>query len=170
MRIAPGKIICWGCFGPFTPKSYRVKYCSEECRELVQKERQEAWYLDNKDKCLEQNRQWRENNPDRWRDINNANVSRWKQQNPDKAKSQNYVRRMREKEAHVEHVSLETIIRRDKGICGLCGEAVDLTAEPRSRRSPSIDHIVPLSLGGEHSYENCQLAHHSCNSKKGNRV
>lgn len=31
----------------------------------------------------------------------------------------------------------------------------------------TIDHIVPLSVGGEHSMSNCQLAHRICNSLKG---
>ena len=32
---------------------------------------------------------------------------------------------------------------------------------------PSIDHIVPLSWGGLHSWANVQLAHHGCNTAKG---
>ena len=32
--------------------------------------------------------------------------------------------------------------------------------------APTIDHIVPISLGGEHSYANCQAVHFMCNSKK----
>lgn len=31
----------------------------------------------------------------------------------------------------------------------------------------SIDHIIPLSRGGAHSYENCQISHLLCNIKKG---
>lgn len=32
---------------------------------------------------------------------------------------------------------------------------------------PTIDHIIPLSKGGLHSWNNIQLAHLSCNSSKG---
>ena len=170
VRIAPGKIICWGCFDQFRPEDRRSKYCSEECKKLVVKERREAWYLDNREKHLKQCKEWREKNPDRWRDINNAGVKEWRAKNPDKVKSQRYARRVREKEAHVEHVSIDVLIRRDRGKCMLCGDPVNLTAERGTRRAPSIDHVVPLSLGGEHSYENCQLAHIECNSKKGNRI
>jgi 5-methylcytosine-specific restriction endonuclease McrA len=33
----------------------------------------------------------------------------------------------------------------------------------------SVDHIVPLSLGGPHTLDNAQLAHLRCNAIKGNR-
>ncbi|UXA19533.1 HNH endonuclease [Mycobacterium sp. SMC-4] len=36
-------------------------------------------------------------------------------------------------------------------------------------RRPSIDHIVPLSKGGEHALHNVQLAHTKCNQSKNNR-
>lgn len=31
----------------------------------------------------------------------------------------------------------------------------------------TMDHLVPLSKGGDHSWENVALAHRSCNSKRG---
>jgi 5-methylcytosine-specific restriction endonuclease McrA len=34
---------------------------------------------------------------------------------------------------------------------------------------PSLDHIVPVSLGGTHTWANVQLAHLRCNVSKGNR-
>ena len=34
---------------------------------------------------------------------------------------------------------------------------------------PSIDHIIPLSKGGEHALHNVQLAHAKCNLSKNNR-
>lgn len=36
--------------------------------------------------------------------------------------------------------------------------------------SASVDHIVPLSRGGEHSMANVQCAHLSCNSSKGDQT
>jgi len=37
-------------------------------------------------------------------------------------------------------------------------------------RSPSVDHIEPLSLGGEHTYANVRIAHLDCNVRRGNRI
>jgi 5-methylcytosine-specific restriction endonuclease McrA len=45
---------------------------------------------------------------------------------------------------------------------------------PRAKRgtyhpqAPELDHIHPLSLGGEHSYRNTQLLCRSCNARKSN--
>ena len=38
------------------------------------------------------------------------------------------------------------------------------------REYPTIDHVVPLVLGGKHSWTNVKLAHLSCNSAKGASV
>lgn len=36
--------------------------------------------------------------------------------------------------------------------------------------SASVDHIVPLSRGGEHSMNNVQCAHLSCNCSKSDQT
>lgn len=36
------------------------------------------------------------------------------------------------------------------------------------KRAPELDHIMPLSLGGEHSYRNTQCLCRSCNASKSN--
>lgn len=46
--------------------------------------------------------------------------------------------------------------------CGICGRPL--------RGDKSIDHIIPLTRGGDHRLENLQIAHRSCNSKKKNRL
>lgn len=63
----------------------------------------------------------------------------------------------------VEDVERAVVFRRDQGLCGICGLPVD----------PSdwqLDHIVPVSVDGEHSYANVQVAHPFCNRSKGNRL
>ena len=49
------------------------------------------------------------------------------------------------------------------GVCGICGEDVDPT-------NYHVDHIVPISRGGEHSYANTQPAHPACNQRKHNKL
>ena len=39
-----------------------------------------------------------------------------------------------------------------------------------NRWSASIDHRIPLSKGGRHGPNNCQLAHWICNVRKGNHT
>lgn len=63
------------------------------------------------------------------------------------------------------------VYERDGWQCQLCGGAVDPQLKGSSDRlAPSLDHIVPLALGGEHVIDNVQLAHLGCNSRKGARA
>ena len=54
--------------------------------------------------------------------------------------------------------------------CGICGELVNLGLRHPDPMSKSYDHIVPLTLGGEHSNRNLQLTHNICNVRKNNRI
>jgi hypothetical protein len=56
------------------------------------------------------------------------------------------------------------------GKCGICGELIDLEIRYPDQQSASIDHITPLSKGGPHTLENCQLAHCFCNSRKHDKM
>ncbi len=78
-------------------------------------------------------------------------------------------RRLLQKGVRVEKVYRRVVWERDKGRCGLCGEMVDWDVKYPDPRSPSIDHIVPISKGGVHSYDNVQITHLRCNVGKGNR-
>lgn len=63
----------------------------------------------------------------------------------------------------------EYLARRDGGDCGICGDPIDLGAEYPDPQSASIDHIVPVSLGGSDEETNLRLAHLVCNIRRGNR-
>lgn len=60
---------------------------------------------------------------------------------------------------------LETLGKRDKWICHLCGKPVDPKAT--GKRAPSRDHIIPRAQGGPHRLSNLALAHRNCNHKRG---
>lgn len=57
-------------------------------------------------------------------------------------------------------ISLHELYHRDQGICGICGEEV-LPSDA------SMDHTVSIALGGKHIWDNVQLAHLTCNKRKG---
>ena len=74
-------------------------------------------------------------------------------------------------------ITVEGLYRRDSGICYLCGGKCNY--EDYTVRDgafvvgdwyPSIDHVIPLSKGGLHSWDNVMLAHHRCNSEKSNNT
>lgn len=62
------------------------------------------------------------------------------------------------------------VFQRDAWICRLCMKPVDRDAEVPDSLAPTIDHILPLALGGAHVYENVQTAHFICNSAKAHNV
>ena len=64
----------------------------------------------------------------------------------------------------------KTILRTQK-VCGICGLPVDFEYKFPHPLSPTIDHIVPIALGGHPSaLENLQLAHRCCNRQKGAKL
>lgn len=74
-------------------------------------------------------------------------------------------------------ITLHKLFRMSGGVCYLCGGVCDWDAKtiingrPYARAMyPSIDHVIPLSKGGEHSWNNVRLAHLGCNSSKGAKM
>jgi len=51
------------------------------------------------------------------------------------------------------------VLRRDGRRCAYC-----------SRRADTIDHVVPRSRGGPHTWENCVAACRTCNSRKADKL
>ena len=67
-------------------------------------------------------------------------------------------------------VTQNAIYDRDQGICYLCGNTTYKEYEnlPMNQRA-TIDHIIPLSKGGAHTFDNVRIACWRCNLVKGNR-
>lgn len=49
--------------------------------------------------------------------------------------------------------------------CEYCGKK-DLTTNPHKKHTATVDHLVPLSAGGNNSWENLKLVCSECNNKK----
>ena len=77
-----------------------------------------------------------------------------------------------------DNISLKMLSIRDKDRCWICGKKVDWNdCELRENNIfaafnnyPSIDHVMPLSKGGAHTWDNVRLAHCGCNSKKSDKL
>lgn len=68
-----------------------------------------------------------------------------------------------------ESITLKAVRKRDKDICQICGLSVDDTDIKNGhirRMYPTVDHIIPLSKGGSHTWDNVRLAHMACNAGK----
>lgn len=75
-----------------------------------------------------------------------------------------------------EQIDLKELFKRDKGVCHICGGVCDYNdfvlkdgAKVVGGNYPSIDHIVPLSIGGSHTWDNVGLAHMRCNARRGTK-
>ena len=55
-------------------------------------------------------------------------------------------------------------------VCQICGRHIDFDCDSNSDYYPSIDHIIPISKGGEHQWDNVQLACRVCNTLKGTKL
>lgn len=78
--------------------------------------------------------------------------------------------RARKRNARTEVFANVDVYERDGWRCGLCGKRIDKRLVFPHPRSVSLDHIVPLSCGGEHSMANTQASHLDCNNRKNNGV
>lgn len=72
-------------------------------------------------------------------------------------------------------LSLAKLVKRDKNMCHICGKKCDTKdyievdgAFIAGNQYPSIDHVLPVSMGGTHTWNNVKLAHRQCNSIKSN--
>lgn len=79
------------------------------------------------------------------------------------------------KERRIDNISLKRLYERDKGICYICGGKCDWndwrTADSGNQYPgdsyPTIEHVMPVSLGGLDSWDNVRLACWKCNHEKG---
>lgn len=67
-------------------------------------------------------------------------------------------------------ITLLKLIKRDKGICHICGKKVNTKTHSNHEEYPSIDHVLPVAKGGTHTWDNVKLAHRGCNNKKRDKM
>jgi len=93
------------------------------------------------------------------RHLINANSKKYREGHKLQRRNLAAARKTRKGHNGVERFDIQDIIKRDKGICGIC-------RKPVKKADFSIDHIVPISCGGGHIPSNVQVAHKSCNFRK----
>ena len=86
----------------------------------------------------------------------NAYTRKYKAQNPEKRYEWKHRYLAKRRAAICRPFTRAAIYARDRGICWLCHKKVALG-------DVSMDHMVPISMRGDHTPENVKLAHKSCN-------
>jgi 5-methylcytosine-specific restriction endonuclease McrA len=122
------------------------------------------WHADHREEVLAKQRQHYSENVEAERA---AARQRSKRRTPEQRSVYVHVRRARHRGAFVERVDRSLVFERDAWICQLCGLPVDASiAGQWDPQRASLDHIIPLFRGGEHSYANTRLAHLGCNLRR----
>lgn len=121
------------------------------------KKSQRKYYYECTEKERNEYRQRYWQNPERER----ARVKRYKLANPDKQAQWNSTRRkaLEGVKKTFDSSQWEEVKARFRNRCAYCGERKPLT----------VDHVIPVSQGGDHSISNIVPACQACNSSKGNR-
>lgn len=148
--------------------SYKGKrYRASDCR-VCHAEQAREYRKQNIEACRQREREYGRKNAERKREV----ASAWYYANKERAAAQRTASYQRDPElvrdrAHqtrarragasaVELVRRREVYERDGGICHVCATAIDWA-------DYELDHLVPLSEGGDHTYANVKAAHRVCN-------
>ena len=137
-----------------------------------------AYYWNNREKAINDTSRWRLENPEKRSIWNKQNLSKyrerhnevariWAGNHKEQVKEIQSAKRSRRRNVVTEKVTLNSLKQKAAGKCGICLESLDFSLIFPNPFSISIDHIIPLSLGGNHTEDNLQLAHLQCNTRKG---
>ena len=78
-------------------------------------------------------------------------------------KAQGHRRRARKRNAFIEVVSVKKLLKWQDGRCYHCNCKIRLDVGAPHPKSLTLDHLIPLVLGGEHSYVNTVASCWNCN-------
>lgn len=156
-------VTCPECDGPMVGQSRR-KYCSEECVYVAQKRRQRERYQATRKprptyvvECPCET-VFEASSPTAIYCSDRCRRHAWGRTHRDRAAK--YGRAY-------EAFTPRSVYERDGWACGICGDAIDPLSKWPDMMCPSLDHIVPLSKGGDHRPDNVRAAHWLCNSYRG---
>ena len=149
---------CKTCGDQLIDVSWKTKFCSQKCRNAARPRGRspvEYWEIVEKS-CIQCGRDFRG------------------------YKIQKYCTRPCYRSRHIfsklapgaafEPIDYAKIHARDEWTCQICGQKVDPDLKWPDPMAKTVDHIVPISKGGDHIESNVQLAHFSCNLRKSDKL
>jgi len=156
------------------PEYFKIKDANKLKRESPQArknrlERQKKYHRENKEVMNAKNREYRKKerllNPDAERERSR----RYRKNHPDRIAALYNFRRAIKKGADADKFLFNDIFERDNWRCQICGKKLNNKRKMPHPLTATVDHIIPLSLGGSHKKDNVQCACLGCNQSKGNR-
>jgi 5-methylcytosine-specific restriction endonuclease McrA len=168
------KGVCKSCMIVYSAKYYqengeRIRHKVAEYR-VKNIDKIKQYFKKLHTKRPRRNLEWREKNPiksaiqrkrfyAKYCESIKAKANEWRRTHLEQKAASNAAYRARKRSVVVEIVRRSKLADRDGSSCIWCG------LETRFQNL-TIDHLIPLSRKGEHSYQNCVLACQSCNSSK----
>lgn len=147
-------------------KNHRQEYYKENREDLI--EYQKQYRQENSKKIKYMARQYRHKNHEYLLELER----KYRKTEAGKAVSlkSSHKRRALQAGATIKDFTAQEVFIRDRYTCQTCGiKTRPDYKNPNHLKRPNLDHIIPLSMGGEHSRENTQCLCHKCNMEKGNR-
>jgi len=163
---------CLICRIEFVPHSLRVKYCSDSCRVLANRQMsRDSWsrYKDSRPATKVWICGWCNNElvvPIDYTGTNKYHDECKQESIRARNRAKNVRRRGYRADARMR---INEIAERDDFKCYLCGEDVDMSLPRRSKFGATIDHVIPLSRGGSDDVTNLRLTHWHCNCRKSDK-
>lgn len=174
-KSMPHELICERCGATFLNSRKSCRFCSDSCRNKSYNEsrKQKSVAVHEKRFCVKCGELFvTTNNRQKFCSRKCGKAFRGLGRKYTSSRDE----RLQEAVKYDKAVNLHTLIKRDNNKCMICGCDCDLydyevTASGAimcGYKYPTIDHIIPCSKGGEHTWNNVQLACLRCNREKSN--
>ena len=156
--------VCNNEFKSFIP---HAKYCSIECSETIHKKHMRDAYIHKPKRKLKCKLCGSIFESNRWSARYCSDVCSQRAESSTKhIKARLRQKRLLDNTVVIELVTASYLYRRDGGKCQICKRKVNMKLKHPHPMSASIDHIIPVSKGGEHTKKNTRLAHMICNARR----
>lgn len=134
-----------------------------------------GYYDANRDARMAYEQDRRTNRPEHMRALDMARYERDKDKRVELASKHSHIRRARLRETEVDAaVTVKSLRKMHGDDCCYCGVTMDFKVRARSegiaRNRASLEHVLPLSRGGTHTFDNAALACHHCNVSKNRKT
>lgn len=169
--------VCVWCFNQFMPGTHKDLLCSKQCAQgrAVHKVR-----FDLVDRCElplckcgraatpPKEKRHRQVSLGRSKTCNRCRLEKQRQSDLGRGQHKALLRRSVIKNG--ERIQTIDLVTRDGFDCQICNVVIDWAKRRGRNWGPSIDHIIPISKGGLHTFENTRMVHLVCNIRKGARL
>lgn len=163
-HVRPGE--CQICGALFVSRGKREphKHCSKQCSDTFYNRARRAPVVEQRRTCRHCG-QWFACSSNSMKRYCTAQCAKQRMR---ENHGRHYRERARKAGVAYERIHRRKVYERDKWRCGICRRKVNPKLTYPHPNSASLDHVIPMSLGGPHLHHNVQCSHLQCNVDKSN--